>query len=543
MIPMEELLASLHETDEDRSRARRDAFLMAGATLLQHSARGQEANAVGRAMEAFTNTRRSGEQEARDRRFRDLQLRGLAYDVAGREAAFGDAELLRKQQQDFAQRFGATGGDSAFTPLPNPWATGQGGGMPPPTAQAAPGAFPRGGTVSDAFAMPPASPAAAGAVGGSAPPPDVSAFAQQMAGAPQAMPPSGPPGAPPVFDPSKLVSSLYRSIVPGGMPSPRERALRYQQQSEFWANLGRMDQAKVYADAAQRVMPKVKEQRTVTQNGQRVLLNLYEDGSTELLPDVQPDLEKAHFLDTGANIGAVDPFTGQPVAGGALYNKTLSPAEQDASRRGWANQGLEERKFGYQQRKDAAEGGGKPPPGYRWTNGGQALEAIPGGPNDTRPKDEQRAAAATARADTVLGKVDEAMRGINVLSAGSTGAVLGRVPGTDAYDLRATVDTIKANLGFDELQKMREASPTGGALGGIAVQELHMLQSTVASLDTNQSAKQLKRNLAKVRQHYENWRAAVNKANGAGAESTPAPRTGPYSLDSLEQEVRRRGLQ
>jgi hypothetical protein len=47
----------------------------------------------------------------------------------------------------------------------------------------------------------------------------------------------------------------------------------------------------------------------------------------------------------------------------------------------------------------------------------------------------------------------------------------------------SAVKTIQANLGFDALQAMRDASPTGGALGQVAVQELEMLQSTVANLD------------------------------------------------------------
>lgn len=53
----------------------------------------------------------------------------------------------------------------------------------------------------------------------------------------------------------------------------------------------------------------------------------------------------------------------------------------------------------------------------------------------------------------------------------------------NARDNYLAVNTIKANLGFDALQAMRDASPTGGALGQVAVQELEMLQSTVAALD------------------------------------------------------------
>jgi len=53
-------------------------------------------------------------------------------------------------------------------------------------------------------------------------------------------------------------------------------------------------------------------------------VNIYDDGTTSVVP-FGPDQEKAHFLDTGQQIGAVDPFTGQPVAGGGLYQKQQTP--------------------------------------------------------------------------------------------------------------------------------------------------------------------------------------------------------------------------
>jgi hypothetical protein len=156
----------------------------------------------------------------------------------------------------------------------------------------------------------------------------------------------------------------------------------------------------------------------------------------------------------------------------------------------------------------------KAPPGFRWKAGmeGQEMEPIPGGPKDTSPKEAARAAGAIQKADTVIRKVDEAMSQVGFSSTGLTGTVLGMVPGTQAYDLDKTVDTIKANLGFSELQAMREASPTGGALGQVAIQELAMLQSTVASLDKGQSQENLRRALSQVRQHFENWKKAVMQA-------------------------------
>ena len=89
------------------------------------------------------------------------------------------------------------------------------------------------------------------------------------------------------------------------------------------------------------------------------------------------------------------------------------------------------------------------------------------------------------------------------VTTGFWGNLLGNVPGTAAYDARALAQTIRANLGFDQLQAMREASPTGGALGQVAVQELEALQSTIANLDLNQSPDQVMRNLEAIENNYQ----------------------------------------
>ena len=78
-------------------------------------------------------------------------------------------------------------------------------------------------------------------------------------------------------------------------------------------------------------------------------------------------------------------------------------------------------------------------------------------------------------------------------------------PNTTAFDLREQLLTLKANLGFDRLQQMRDASPTGGALGQVAVQELQALQATVGSLEIGQSKAELQKNLNKIENHYSNW--------------------------------------
>lgn len=86
------------------------------------------------------------------------------------------------------------------------------------------------------------------------------------------------------------------------------------------------------------------------------------------------------------------------------------------------------------------------------------------------------------------------------------------LPGTSTKDLAALVDTIKANIGFAELQALRDASPTGGALGQVTERELAFLQSVLGSLDVTQGTPQLLENLQKIQQSYQRILAAITPA-------------------------------
>lgn len=127
------------------------------------------------------------------------------------------------------------------------------------------------------------------------------------------------------------------------------------------------------------------------------------------------------------------------------------------------------------------------------------------------------------KAQTVINSVDEALSKISPLSTGLLGGITQVIPSSPAYNLDKIIDTINANIGFDTLQAMRDASPTGGALGQVSERELALLQSTIASLKVGQSQEQLKNNLQKVKTHYENWKRTVEQANGITSEIPSNP--------------------
>jgi tetratricopeptide (TPR) repeat protein len=146
---------------------------------------------------------------------------------------------------------------------------------------------------------------------------------------------------------------------------------------------------------------------------------------------------------------------------------------------------------------------------------------------------EKKAAAAEATTSrlenlidstaNVMTTIDKAKGQVSGTTAGMGGRLLGWT--TSATDLEETLNTVKANLGFDRLQQMRNESKTGGALGQVAVKELDRLEAARASLNRAQSPEQLKSNLDNVYQAYSRWREAATKAlaeKQAGGTKPPA---------------------
>jgi hypothetical protein len=99
---------------------------------------------------------------------------------------------------------------------------------------------------------------------------------------------------------------------------------------------------------------------------------------------------------------------------------------------------------------------------------------------------------------------DSVDRALGLISPFTTGfgAYLKNIPASDAKSLDTTLETIKANIGFDKLQAMREASPTGGALGQVSERELTSLQAVFGNLDQSQKDEDLKYNLMMLQAIY-----------------------------------------
>ncbi len=142
------------------------------------------------------------------------------------------------------------------------------------------------------------------------------------------------------------------------------------------------------------------------------------------------------------------------------------------------------------------------------------MSPIPGSPAEQKAKalveKKKLSKGVTKRAAGVVfedigrlkKKIEEAPWYSPVLGLG--GQALSFIPGTNRVDAEALKETVVANIGFDRLQQMREASPTGGALGAISERELSTLQAVLGSLSLSQSEKQLTKNIDRLNVVYKN---------------------------------------
>jgi hypothetical protein len=126
--------------------------------------------------------------------------------------------------------------------------------------------------------------------------------------------------------------------------------------------------------------------------------------------------------------------------------------------------------------------------------------------DEKEEKVQQRQRAKQETAQTVT---QDIKRAINILNsggimpkAGTAGELLSPIGETPSGQITDLVKTVKANIGFDKLQAMREASPTGGALGQVSEMENRLLQATQGNLEIGQKPEQLDMNLKRIYNKY-----------------------------------------
>lgn len=145
-------------------------------------------------------------------------------------------------------------------------------------------------------------------------------------------------------------------------------------------------------------------------------------------------------------------------------------------------------------------------------------------------KNRKQMVASLDKGKIVTANITEALKLVSGKTTGIVGEGTRMLPltsGTDAAALASYIDTVKANIGFDQLAEMRQNSPTGGALGNVVLKELDLLQASLGNLNPNLDAKVLTKNLNDVQTHYTNFMKELQKEMDAkfptGKETQATP--------------------
>lgn len=166
-------------------------------------------------------------------------------------------------------------------------------------------------------------------------------------------------------------------------------------------------------------------------------------------------------------------------------------------------------------------------PGYQVfkdpETGSLRMSPIPGGPEDTTNQNRQKAINSESTGTVVQEDVARALQIVEQDGnwAAGLGAIFKKVPTSKAHTLGELLKTVKANAGFDKLQLMREASPTGGALGSVSDRENENLQAVIGSLEQSQDPEVLAYNLKRVNDIYRRVEQLYRLYNEFGPNIDP----------------------
>ena len=267
---------------------------------------------------------------------------------------------------------------------------------------------------------------------------------------------------------------------------------------------------------------------------------------------------KFQSVDMGGslNLGTVDPMTGQ-FSTGQVVPKVQSPdsvaSNQRITSEGVLNRGVQMRgqelvssragETNLAKNKET----GKAPPGYVWgpadDRGVPTLIAAKGGPADLKlagalNADTQALSGSNASMDRLAIAANEALNAPGLAGAYGLRGAIPNMPGSDAANATALLNTLKSQVGFSVLQDMRNNSKTGGALGAVSDKENLMLQANLAALEKAQSVEQARESLKKIIAYTEaaktRLRDAYNMRHGEGSVNPGGPATGDTPKPALK---------
>ena len=146
------------------------------------------------------------------------------------------------------------------------------------------------------------------------------------------------------------------------------------------------------------------------------------------------------------------------------------------------------------------------PAGYQAVRDAQgrvtAVQPLPGSPaalemeQALKARDTQGGRKQTST-DVITNAASNARELIKsgTLTTGTLGRIASNLTESDAAELRRQVDVLKSNATIENLTAMRQASPTGGALGSVTEKEGAMLAAAAGAIDPNAGNEQVAKQL------------------------------------------------
>jgi len=172
------------------------------------------------------------------------------------------------------------------------------------------------------------------------------------------------------------------------------------------------------------------------------------------------------------------------------------------------------------------------------------MEPIPGGPAAAdaaaaATKGEKSAGQDAVVTDTIINEAQKARGLIGPATTGAGGWALSKLPFTEAATLYQHVAALQSIAASENIQAMREASKTGGALGNASDADIQLLKDKAGALNPASP------NFPQMLDDYERTLLRIVHGPEAGdrlfEESRPAGTVAPAE-EEVEQILRELGL-
>jgi hypothetical protein len=158
------------------------------------------------------------------------------------------------------------------------------------------------------------------------------------------------------------------------------------------------------------------------------------------------------------------------------------------------------------------------------------MRPIAGGPKDNSAQEAVQQGIKDTSTELVLTAAERAREAARNRDFGAFGTttVGGMFPQSDSAEVLRQVDTLKSLAAAENLNTMRAASPTGGALGNVTEKELALLQNKSGALDPNspnfeRDLADYERTLLRTIHGPEAGDAILSQARGGGQNTGGAP--------------------